>query len=54
MSPLQECETMGFRSGIDIEALAAERAIPRMAMPDEPLYGAVARAGLPAAASCRR
>lgn len=44
------CETKGLRTGIDLDALTAVRAIPRTEMPDEPLYGALARAGLPSAA----
>ena len=34
-------------TGIDIEKLVAVRAILREQMPDEPLYGGLARAGLP-------
>jgi hydroxymethylglutaryl-CoA lyase len=41
------CESKGFATGIDLAALTAVRAIPRQAMPEETLYGAVARAGLP-------
>ncbi|MGJ4940970.1 hydroxymethylglutaryl-CoA lyase [Bradyrhizobium sp. HKCCYLS1011] len=41
------CESKGFATGVDIEQLIAVRAILREAMPDEPLYGGVARAGLP-------
>ncbi|CCE10178.1 conserved hypothetical protein [Bradyrhizobium sp. STM 3843] len=41
------CESKGFATGIDIEQLIAVRAILREAMPDEPLYGGIARAGLP-------
>ncbi|MCR4268902.1 hydroxymethylglutaryl-CoA lyase [Nitratireductor sp. ZSWI3] len=41
------CETKGFRTGIDISALAAARSIPQEAMPDEQFYGAIARAGPP-------
>ncbi|HPE59739.1 MAG: hydroxymethylglutaryl-CoA lyase [Thiothrix sp.] len=40
-------EISGFATGIDLEALCAVRAIPRQAMPDEPLYGALAQAGVP-------
>jgi len=43
------CESKGFATGIDIEKLFAVRAILREAMPDEPLYGGLARAGLPRA-----
>jgi len=38
---------MGFDTGIDLPALIASRQLLREALPDEPLYGAIARAGLP-------
>ncbi|WP_407157386.1 hydroxymethylglutaryl-CoA lyase [Bradyrhizobium sp. STM 3557] len=41
------CESKGFATGIDIARLVAVRQILREAMPDEPLYGGLARAGLP-------
>jgi len=41
------CETKGFATGIDLEALTAVRAIPEAEMPDEKFYGALARAGVP-------
>jgi len=41
------CESKGFATGIDIEKLIAVRAILRSEMPDEQLYGGLARAGLP-------
>ena len=41
------CESKGFRTGIDIEALSAVRTIAQHEMPDEKLYGSVARAGMP-------
>ncbi len=41
------CETKGFATGIDLAALTAVRAIAHQAMPDETLYGGLARAGLP-------
>jgi hydroxymethylglutaryl-CoA lyase len=41
------CESKGFRTGIDIDRLVAVRAILRSEMPDEALYGGLARAGLP-------
>jgi hydroxymethylglutaryl-CoA lyase len=41
------CESKGFATGIDIERLVAVRSILRAEMPDEPLYGGLARAGLP-------
>jgi hydroxymethylglutaryl-CoA lyase len=41
------CESKGFRTGIDIDRLVAVRSILRSEMPDEALYGGLARAGLP-------
>ncbi len=41
------CATKGFDTGIDLDALVAVRQIPAAEMPDEPLYGALARAGRP-------
>jgi hydroxymethylglutaryl-CoA lyase len=41
------CETKGFRTGIDLQSLTAVRAIPGAQMPDEQLYGALAKAGVP-------
>jgi hydroxymethylglutaryl-CoA lyase len=41
------CETKGFATGIDPEALTAIRAILESEMPEEPLCGAFARAGPP-------
>jgi hydroxymethylglutaryl-CoA lyase len=41
------CESKGFATGIDIDRLVAVRSILRSEMPDEPLYGGLARAGLP-------
>ena len=41
------CESKGFLTGIDIERLIAVRSILRSEMPDEALYGGLARAGLP-------
>jgi hydroxymethylglutaryl-CoA lyase len=41
------CESKGFATGIDIEKLVAVRSILRSEMPDEALYGGLARAGLP-------
>ena len=34
-------------TGIDIDALKDVRSVPQETMPDEVLYGAIARAGLP-------
>jgi hydroxymethylglutaryl-CoA lyase len=42
------CESKGFSTGIDIEKLVAVRSILKAEMPHEPLYGGLARAGLPA------
>lgn len=42
------CERMGFPTGIDLAALASIRNILATEMPDETLYGAVARSGPPA------
>jgi hydroxymethylglutaryl-CoA lyase len=41
------CETKGFATGIDLDALAAVRSVPEHAMPTEKFYGAIARAGPP-------
>jgi hydroxymethylglutaryl-CoA lyase len=41
------CESKGFATGIDIDKLIAVRSILREAMPNEALYGGLARAGLP-------
>jgi hydroxymethylglutaryl-CoA lyase len=41
------CESKGFATGIDLEKLIAVRRILREEMPNETLYGGVARAGLP-------
>jgi hydroxymethylglutaryl-CoA lyase len=40
-------EAMGCATGIDLEKLAAVRAIVARALPDVTLYGAIAKAGLP-------
>src|SRR6187551_1801810 len=37
------CESKGFSTGIDIERLISVRAILRESMPNEPLYGGLAR-----------
>jgi hydroxymethylglutaryl-CoA lyase len=41
------CESKGFDTRIDIERLVAVRSILKSEMPGEPLYGGLARAGLP-------
>jgi hydroxymethylglutaryl-CoA lyase len=41
------CESKGFPTGIDLEKLIAVRSILRTEMPNEALYGGLARAGLP-------
>jgi len=43
------CESKGFSTSIDIEKLVAVRSILKAEMPSEPLYGGLARAGLPTA-----
>jgi hydroxymethylglutaryl-CoA lyase len=45
------CESKGFNTGIDIEKLIAVRSILRSEMPNEALYGGLARAGLPSRTS---
>jgi hydroxymethylglutaryl-CoA lyase len=45
------CESKGFATGIDIDRLVAVRSILRSEMPDETLYGGLARAGLPSGRS---
>ena len=47
------CESKGFATGIDIEKLIAVRAILKEAMPNEPLYGGLARAGLSCASTAK-
>src|SRR6516162_10729150 len=47
------CDGKGFATGIDIEKLIAVRAILNEAMPNEPLYGQLARAGLPLATAAK-
>jgi hydroxymethylglutaryl-CoA lyase len=47
------CESKGFATGIDIDRLIAVRAILKETMPNEPLYGGLARAGLPCATSAK-
>lgn len=47
------CESKGFLTGIDIERLIAVRSILRSEMPDETLYGGLARAGLPCGTSAK-
>jgi hydroxymethylglutaryl-CoA lyase len=41
------CQTMGFPVPIDIDTLVTAREVLAEAMPDEKLYGALAKAGLP-------
>ena len=41
------CESKGFATGIDVEKLVGVRGILSEAMPNEALYGGLARAGLP-------
>ena len=41
------CETLGFDTGIDLDALIAVRDIVAAGLPGETLLGQVAKAGLP-------
>lgn len=41
------CQTTGFDTGIDLEKLIDVRKVLEREMPDEPLYGGLAKAGLP-------
>ncbi len=41
------CESSGFKTGIDLEKLVKIRTLIAEEMPTEPLYGALAKAGLP-------
>ncbi len=43
------CERKGFETGIELDRLVGVREIPATEMPEEQLYGAMARAGLPGA-----
>lgn len=40
-------QSMGYETGIDLERLIASRELLNNALPNEPLYGYIARAGLP-------
>lgn len=40
-------EKMGYSTGVDISKLVQARAVIEESMPEEPLYGGIARAGLP-------
>ena len=40
-------ESMGFHTGINLDRLVAARTLLHESLPDEPMYGALARAGLP-------
>ncbi|UZE26068.1 hydroxymethylglutaryl-CoA lyase [Pseudomonas sp. B21-056] len=40
-------QSMGYDTGIDLAALIESREVLRAALPDEALYGCIARAGLP-------
>ena len=40
-------ESMGLNTGIDLEKLMAVRELVQKALPDEPMYGFIASAGLP-------
>ncbi len=41
------CEAMGLRTGVDLDKLCLIREIVTKGLPDEPLHGAIARAGMP-------
>lgn len=41
------CETGGFETGVNLEKLIAVRDVLRSEMPNEKLYGGMAKAGLP-------
>lgn len=41
------CQTSGFDTGVDLEKLIDVRKVLAREMPDEPLHGALAKAGLP-------
>jgi hydroxymethylglutaryl-CoA lyase len=47
------CESKGFATSIDLEKLIAVRSILKSEMPNEPLYGGLARAGLPCGTAAR-
>ncbi len=40
-------QSMGYDTDIDLPALIESRRVLSEALPDEPLYGCIARAGLP-------
>ncbi len=40
-------ESMGFETGVDLAKLLAARTVLHVGLPDEPVHGAVARAGVP-------
>ncbi len=41
------CDNSGFNTGVNLEKLIQVRKILKQEMPDEPLFGALAKAGLP-------
>lgn len=47
------CESKGFATGIDLDRLIAVRRILREEMPNEQLYGGLARAGLPGGSAAK-
>ncbi|MGF6311855.1 hydroxymethylglutaryl-CoA lyase [Bradyrhizobium sp. i1.8.4] len=47
------CESKGFPTGIDLDRLVTVRAILKAEMPNEQLYGGLARAGLPRGAKAK-
>ena len=40
-------ESIGFTTGIDLDKLIAARAVLHEGLPSEPMYGNLARAGVP-------
>ena len=47
------CESKGFATGIDLDRLIPVRKILREEMPNEQLYGGLARAGLPSGSAAK-
>jgi hydroxymethylglutaryl-CoA lyase len=41
------CQTSGFETGVNLEKLIAVLDVLRREMPNEPLYGGMAKVGLP-------
>ncbi len=47
------CQSSGFETGVDLEKLIRVRKVLKQQMPDEPLHGALAKAGMPGRADLR-